>query len=46
MFVVLSDSLMIYRVVNGICKGVGSGSNKQLAKEESARQAYASMGWT
>jgi dsRNA-specific ribonuclease len=33
-------------VVNGICKGVGSGSSKQLAKEESARQAYASMGWT
>jgi dsRNA-specific ribonuclease len=33
-------------VVNGICKGVGSGTSKQLAKEESARQAYASMGWT
>jgi len=33
-------------VVNGKCKGVGSGSSKQLAKEESARQAYASMGWT
>jgi len=33
-------------IVNGICKGVGSGSSKQLAKEESARQAYASMGWT
>lgn len=33
-------------VVNGICKGVGSGGSKQLAKEEAARQAYASMGWT
>jgi hypothetical protein len=27
-------------VVNGMCKGVGSGTSKRLAKEESARQAY------
>jgi len=32
--------------VNGIAKGVGSGSNKQVAKEEAARQAYYAMGWT
>ncbi|KIM47840.1 hypothetical protein M413DRAFT_439522 [Hebeloma cylindrosporum] len=32
--------------VNGICKGEGSGTNKQLAKEEAARKAYYSMGWT
>jgi len=32
--------------VNGICKGEGSGANKQLAKEEAARKAYYSMGWT
>ncbi|PPQ65788.1 hypothetical protein CVT24_012005 [Panaeolus cyanescens] len=33
-------------VVNGIIKGVGYGSSKQLAKEEAAKQAYYSMGWT
>lgn len=32
--------------VNGIQKGVGSGSSKQVAKEEAARQAYYAMGWT
>lgn len=37
---------MMNCVVNGICKGTGRGSSKQLAKEEAARQAYASMGWT
>lgn len=26
-------------------KGVGTGSSKQLAKEEAARQAYYAMGW-
>ncbi|KAF9457353.1 hypothetical protein BDZ94DRAFT_1326346 [Collybia nuda] len=33
-------------VVNGIPKGQGSGSSKQIAKEEAARQAYYAMGWT
>ncbi|RDB28875.1 Ribonuclease 3 [Hypsizygus marmoreus] len=33
-------------VVNGIPKGVGTGSSKQVAKEEAARQAYYAMGWT
>jgi len=33
-------------IVNGIQKGIGSGSNKQVAKEEAARQAYYAMGWT
>ncbi|KAF8913028.1 hypothetical protein CPB84DRAFT_1841453 [Gymnopilus junonius] len=33
-------------IVNGICKGEGLGSTKQTAKEEAARQAYYSMGWT
>lgn len=32
--------------VNGIRKGEGKGSSKQIAKEEAARQAYYSMGWT
>lgn len=32
--------------VNGISKGVGAGSSKQIAKEEAARQAYYAMGWT
>lgn len=31
--------------VNGMEKGVGTGSSKQLAKEEAARQAYYAMGW-
>ncbi|TFK36878.1 hypothetical protein BDQ12DRAFT_736619 [Crucibulum laeve] len=33
-------------VVNGIPKGTGTGSSKQVAKEEAARQAYYAMGWT
>ncbi|KAF9015549.1 hypothetical protein BDQ17DRAFT_1230096 [Cyathus striatus] len=33
-------------VVNGIPKGIGTGSSKQVAKEEAARQAYYAMGWT
>ncbi|KAF5352755.1 hypothetical protein D9756_006062 [Leucocoprinus leucothites] len=33
-------------LVNGIPKGKGKGSSKQIAKEEAARQAYYSMGWT
>ncbi|KAF9447800.1 hypothetical protein P691DRAFT_706120 [Macrolepiota fuliginosa MF-IS2] len=33
-------------IVNGIRKGEGKGSSKQIAKEEAARQAYYSMGWT
>ena len=33
-------------VVNGICKGEGGGVSKQVAKEEAARKAYYSMGWT
>ncbi|TFK30819.1 ribonuclease III [Coprinopsis marcescibilis] len=33
-------------VVNGIPKGEGTGSSKQVAKEEAARQAYYAMGWT
>ncbi|PFH54825.1 hypothetical protein AMATHDRAFT_52777 [Amanita thiersii Skay4041] len=33
-------------VVNGIVKGVGTGTSKQLAKEEAARRAYYAMGWT
>ncbi|PIL31732.1 hypothetical protein GSI_06436 [Ganoderma sinense ZZ0214-1] len=32
-------------LVNGMEKGVGTGSSKQLAKEEAARQAYYAMGW-
>ncbi|KAF9527781.1 hypothetical protein CPB83DRAFT_855615 [Crepidotus variabilis] len=32
-------------IVNGICKGEGSSSHKQTAKEEAARNAYYSMGW-
>ncbi|KAI8990486.1 hypothetical protein BD414DRAFT_458984 [Trametes punicea] len=32
-------------LVNGIERGVGTGSSKQLAKEEAARQAYHAMGW-
>ncbi|KAI9057724.1 hypothetical protein FKP32DRAFT_1583248 [Trametes sanguinea] len=32
-------------LVNGIEKGIGTGSSKQLAKEEAARQAYHAMGW-
>jgi hypothetical protein len=31
--------------VNDIEKGAGSGSSKQVAKEEAARQAYYAMGW-
>ncbi|EAU92714.2 hypothetical protein CC1G_01759 [Coprinopsis cinerea okayama7 len=33
-------------IVNGIPKGEGTGSSKQNAKEEAARQAYYAMGWT
>ncbi|KAF4623521.1 hypothetical protein D9613_002139 [Agrocybe pediades] len=33
-------------IVNGMCKGEGSGNNKHIAKEEAARRAYYSMGWT
>ncbi|KAG6848808.1 hypothetical protein H0H93_013861 [Arthromyces matolae] len=33
-------------IVNGIEKGVGTGPNKQTAKEEAARRAYYAMGWT
>ncbi|KDR85371.1 hypothetical protein GALMADRAFT_53029 [Galerina marginata CBS 339.88] len=33
-------------IVNGICKGEGTGGTKQTAKEEAARKAYYSMGWT
>lgn len=33
------------REVNGICKGEGSSSNKQAAKEEAARKAFDNMGW-
>jgi dsRNA-specific ribonuclease len=32
--------------VNGIAKGEGTGTSKQLAKEEAARKAYYAMGWT
>lgn len=32
--------------VNNIPKGEGTGSSKQNAKEEAARQAYYAMGWT
>ncbi|KAL0951421.1 hypothetical protein HGRIS_008113 [Hohenbuehelia grisea] len=32
-------------IVNGIKKGIGSGENKQVAKEASARNAYYAMGW-
>jgi hypothetical protein len=32
-------------VVNGLEKGQGMGSSKQLAKEEAARQAFYAMGW-
>lgn len=32
--------------VNGIRKGTGTGSSKQLAKEAAAREAYYGMGWT
>lgn len=31
--------------VNGIEKGKGTGSSKQLAKEQAARMAYFAMGW-
>ncbi|KAH9486581.1 hypothetical protein JR316_0000646 [Psilocybe cubensis] len=33
-------------IVNGIFKGEGTGGSKQLAKEDAARKAYYSMGWT
>ncbi|KAF8641033.1 hypothetical protein AX17_000678 [Amanita inopinata Kibby_2008] len=33
-------------VVNGIPKGEGTGTSKQVAKEEAARKAYYAMGWT
>jgi len=33
-------------VVNGIAKGLGTGTSKQVAKEEAARMAYYAMGWT
>lgn len=33
-------------VVNGIPKGTGTGTSKQVAKEEAARKAYYAMGWT
>jgi len=32
-------------MVNGLEKGQGTGSSKQLAKEEAARQAFYAMGW-
>lgn len=32
-------------IVNGIERGKGSGSSKQLAKEQAARTAYYAMGW-
>ncbi|KAL4069757.1 hypothetical protein V8B97DRAFT_1969127 [Scleroderma yunnanense] len=32
-------------IVNGIERGKGSGSSKQLAKEQAARTAYYTMGW-
>jgi dsRNA-specific ribonuclease len=32
-------------MVNGLEKGQGMGSSKQLAKEEAARQAFYAMGW-
>jgi len=32
-------------IVNDILKGTGNAVNKQLAKEEAARQAYYAMGW-
>jgi len=33
-------------MVNGIEKGQGTGSSKQLAKEEAAKQAFYALGWT
>ncbi|KIK70786.1 hypothetical protein GYMLUDRAFT_147614 [Collybiopsis luxurians FD-317 M1] len=33
-------------VVNGIQKGLGAGGSKQVAKEEAARQAWYSLGWS
>ncbi|KAF5388484.1 hypothetical protein D9757_004582 [Collybiopsis confluens] len=33
-------------VVNGIQKGLGTGQNKQIAKEEASRQAWFSLGWS
>ncbi|KAL5512452.1 hypothetical protein ACEPAG_3105 [Sanghuangporus baumii] len=32
-------------IVNGVVKGEGQGSNKRIAKELAAKQAYAAMGW-
>jgi hypothetical protein len=32
--------------VNGIEKGVGTATSKQLAKEHASRKAYYAMGWT
>ncbi|KAI0652070.1 hypothetical protein C8Q79DRAFT_76055 [Trametes meyenii] len=34
----------VHCMVNGMEKGIGTGSSKQLAKEEAARQAYHNMG--
>lgn len=42
----LTCNVDLVYAVNGIRKGEGKGSSKQIAKEEAARQAYYSMGWS
>ncbi|KAI0068287.1 hypothetical protein BV25DRAFT_1867295 [Artomyces pyxidatus] len=40
-----SPSWTVECVVDGISRGRGAGKNKQLAKEDAAKQAYYAMGW-
>ena len=44
-FPLIVTPIDLYIAVNGIEKGSGVGTSKQLAKEEAARQAYYNMGW-
>ena len=41
----MSDKIGLCDLVNGVVKGHGQGSSKQMAKEEAAKQAYYQMGW-
>ena len=42
----ISIVILVGRSVNGAIIGHGTGSSKQIAKEEAAKQAFYHMGWT
>ena len=42
----VAQTLNYCPIVGGIPRGNGTGKNKQLAKEEAARQAFNALGWS